>query len=298
MKHLFFIILLLPFIAFSSQFNATIENDALGSFGDNDYSHGTGFEFIDSNYVHYKLGQNMYTPSDLTRSDHIVGDRPYAGIVYAGIGYEFFRDPMSSWTHYGELDFGMIGPSAQCKQTQKFIHKILNCRDPKGWDNQLHDEFVVNGQWWTKYNYMACDYVALVPRVGALAGTIQDAIEVGCDLKVGWNLQKDVGNNLMFSASQSKHLSFFEKLVAYAYVGVDERAYLYNHFLQGSFLKSKDRDNGLDVDMRPFVGEVQCGACLKYDRVSVKYYMTFRQDEFKGQKNSPNYAGLSIGYEF
>lgn len=77
----------------------------------------------------------MYAPSDLRRKDHIKGDRPYCGMIYGGVGYEFFKDPWSAWTHYGELDFGMIGPAAGCKQTQKFIHKILHCRDPQGWDN-------------------------------------------------------------------------------------------------------------------------------------------------------------------
>jgi hypothetical protein len=34
----------------------TIENDALMKAGDNDYTHGTGFEFIDDNGTHAKLG--------------------------------------------------------------------------------------------------------------------------------------------------------------------------------------------------------------------------------------------------
>ena len=237
----------------------------------------------------------MYAPSDLRRSDHIEGDRPYAGIIYGGAGYEFFRDWNPFWTHYGEIDFGMIGPAAFAGHTQKFIHKVLGCKDPKGWHHQLHNEFVVNGQWWEKYNWYLCDYVALVPRVGVLAGTIQDAVEAGCDLKVGWNLKNDVGNNLMFSASKSGK-SFFDKLVAYVYAGVDERYYLYNHFLEGSFIRDRDKDKGLDVDIEPFVGEAQCGACIKYDRFYAKYYMVFRQDEFKHQKNSPNYGGLSFGW--
>ena len=77
----------------------------------------------------------MYAPSDLRRSDHIEGDRPYAGIIYGGVGYEFFRDYNPYWTHYGELDFGMIGPAAFAGHTQRMIHRILGCRDPKGWHN-------------------------------------------------------------------------------------------------------------------------------------------------------------------
>lgn len=191
----------------------------------------------------------------------------------------------------------MIGPAAFAGHTQKFIHKILDCRDPKGWHNQLHNEFVVNGQWWEKYNYYICDYVALVPRAGVLAGTIQDAVEVGCDLKIGWNLRNDVGNSMMFSAPANKSAkSWLDDVQAYVYVGIDERYYLYNHLLEGSFIRSKDRDQHLDVDLEPFVGEIQGGACLRYKQFIVKYYMTCRQKEFKHQQHSPNYAGLSFGW--
>lgn len=43
----------------------------------------------------------MYAPSDLKRKDHIEGDRPYAGLIYGGVGYDFFRDYNPNWTHYG-----------------------------------------------------------------------------------------------------------------------------------------------------------------------------------------------------
>lgn len=88
----------------------TMENDTfIPHGGDHDYTHGTGFEIVDAPW-HFKLGQNIYTPSDLRPSDHIKGDRPYAGLLYGGIGYEFARDPKSPWTNYGELDFGQMGP--------------------------------------------------------------------------------------------------------------------------------------------------------------------------------------------
>ena len=297
-----FVAYVLPFLCFAAQFNLILENDtflpdkSLGR-GDHDYTHGTCLEFIDDDFMHYKLSQNMYAPSDLSRVDHIEGDRPYAGLIYGGVGYEFFKSYNPYWTHYGELDFGMVGPAAFCGHTQKFIHRILNCRDPKGWHNQLHNEFVVNGQWWEKYNYYICDYVALIPRAGILAGTIQDAIEVGCDLKIGWNLKNDVGNSIMFSASQNnKAKSFLDKLSVYGYVGVDERYYLYNHILEGSFIRN--RDKGLDVDIEPFVGELQFGMGIQYCHFIAKYYMTIRQHEFEHQKHSPNYAGLSFGWSW
>ena len=271
----------------------TFENDALCGAGDNDYTHGTCFE-VSHHLWHFKVGQNMYAPSDLTRPDHIIGDRPYAGILYGGVGYEMFADEVSPWTHYLEVDAGMIGPSAHCKETQKIIHKWLNCRDPQGWDNQLHDEFVVNAQWWTKYNWMICDYAAIVPRGGALAGIVQDVLELGVDLKIGYNIHKDVGNTILFSASKSR--SWLDDLSIWAFIGCDERYYLYNHFLEGSLFNKKDKD--LKVDIYPFVFEWRCGAAMQFKSFYIAYYAIFRQDEFKNQQNAPNYGGLSIGWSF
>lgn len=301
MKKILIALVVCMFSAYGDQLNLQLENDCFipngwPGRGDHDFTHGTCIEYV-YELMHFKVSQNMYAPSDLSRTDHIKDDRPYAGLLYGAFGYEMFDDPQSPWTHYAEIDLGVIGPAAFCKQTQRFVHKVLGCKEPRGWDNQLHNEVVINGQWWTKYNWMLCDYVALVPRVGVLAGTIEDAAEVGCDLKIGWNLQKDVGNTLMFSTSKSFNgHSFFDDMMAYAYAGVDERYYLYNHMLEGSLFGT--RDDGLDVAIEPFVGEAQCGACFKYKNFIAKYYVTFRQREFRHQKHCPNYAGFLFGWEF
>ena len=271
----------------------TMENDTFLKRQDNDYTHGTKFEVVDDAW-HYMISQTMYAPSDLRKSEHIVGDRPYCGMLIGGIGYEFLNDPETPWTHYGELDFGMIGPTAGCKETQTIIHKLLNCREPKGWHNQLHDEFVVNGQWWTKYNYYVTDWMALVPRAGVAAGTIQDMAEIGCDVKIGYNMRHVANPNstIMFSAPAG--LDWKRKLSAWIYAGVSERYYLYNHILEGSLFGNKDKD--LDVDIERFVTEFRVGAVIKYDRFYATYYAVFRTNEFKHQPNRPDYGGIGLGW--
>lgn len=276
----------------------TMENDTFLTRADDDYTHGTKLEFVDNAGLHYMVSQTMYAPHNLRREDHIVGDRPYAGMLIGGVGYEFFQTPESQWTHYGELDFGMIGPAAMCKETQTMIHKLLNCRKPMGWDNQLHNEFVVNGQWWTKYNwYVLKDWVAIVPKGGIAAGTIQDFGELGCDIKVGWNIRPTANNEIMFSAtSKPRGKSWLDKLSAYVYVGASERYYLYNHILEGTMFGH--RDDELGVDLERFGTEMRAGAVVKYDRLFATYYAVFRTHEFRGQKTSPDYGGIGLGWEW
>ena len=295
-KLLGLLVCLITVSAFGLETRLTMENDTFLKNADNDYTHGTKFEVIDDSGLHFMIEQNMYAPSDLKKSEHIKGDRPYCGMLIGGIGYEFFQDPESPWTHYGELDFGMIGPAAGCKWTQKTIHKWLGCKDPKGWDNQLHNEFVVNGQWWTKYNYYVTDWMAFVPKAGIGVGTIQDFGEVGCDLKLGYNLRKtqSAPNDIMFSAPSG--LSWKDKLAAYAFCGVSERYYLYNHILEGSMFGHKD--DGLDVNIEPFVTEFRVGFVLEYDRFFASYYAVFRTDEFEHQPNRPDYGGISVGWSW
>lgn len=43
--------------ASASQFNVSIENDALKvPSSDDDYTHGTGFEYVTDSFMHFKLG--------------------------------------------------------------------------------------------------------------------------------------------------------------------------------------------------------------------------------------------------
>lgn len=276
----------------------TLENDCVGSTGsDDDYTNGTKLEYVTDYGTHFMLSQTMYAPEDLRQVHHVPGERPYAGMLIGGVGHEFFRNPYSPWTHYGEIDFGMIGPAAMCKDTQTMIHKLLNCRKPMGWDEQLHNEFVVNGQWWTKYNWYVTKWMAIVPKGGVAAGTIQDFGELGGDVKIGWNIKPTVNNEIMFSATKDgKGKRWLDKLSAYVYAGVSERYYLYNHILEGTMFGHRDDD--LRVDLERFVTEMRLGSVVRYDKFFATYYVVFRTHEFKGQDRSPDYGGIGIGWEW
>lgn len=149
--------------------------------------------------------------------------------------------------------------------------------------------------WWTKYNWFITDWLALVPRAGVLVGTLQDAAELGCDLKLGYNLKKDVGNNMMFSATRDKG-SFWDNTSFYVFVGPAGRYYLYNHILEGSLFN--DRDDDLKVDILPFVGELQFGVGIEVYNFFLRYYATVRTNEFRNQPSRADYGGLVLGFSW
>jgi len=66
--------------------------------------------------VSFSIGQNIYTPEDLERSDLIQDDRPYAGITYLAIG---FHSKNNHRMDSLELDLGIVGPHSYAEQCQK-----------------------------------------------------------------------------------------------------------------------------------------------------------------------------------
>ena len=144
MKTFFFLVSL--FIAYASHakvstgaaVNLYIENDTRdigGPGSDNAYSNGFKFSYVaaddhlpawtklatdhsstikaaiqnsKSNFG-VSIGQQIYTPNDIRRTDLITDDRPYAAWLYVGLSAQFKN---ANQSHGLELDLGVVGPEA------------------------------------------------------------------------------------------------------------------------------------------------------------------------------------------
>ena len=83
------------------------------------------------------VGQNIFTPEDISRQDLILYDRPYAGWLYVGFGLIAEREGRFNPVDTFELDLGVVGPWSLAETVQKNWHEFINTVEPKGWDNQL-----------------------------------------------------------------------------------------------------------------------------------------------------------------
>ena len=85
--------------------------------------------------------QFAFTPSDLEKKEKIIDDLPYAGVITLDfILYKWEED----FFHEYMLTLGAVGPSTKTDNFQKAYHKITGNKNPKGWDNQLEDDFLYN----------------------------------------------------------------------------------------------------------------------------------------------------------
>ncbi|MDF3820460.1 lipid A deacylase LpxR family protein [Leptospira sp. 96542] len=140
------------------------ENDAFGGFSDRYYTNGARLEFHmtageknptryllggwnglfvkqdpTTNYlVGLSLGQEFYTPTNISKADISFGDRPYSSRAY-------LSHSLTTWTENSaittEFEMGMIGPSVGGKSAQKKFHNYIGSPTPQGWDTQIPDSY-------------------------------------------------------------------------------------------------------------------------------------------------------------
>ena len=147
----------------------TFENDAFGLIhtSDNGYSNGLDWSWgkavvndfdeltlptwLDSLYgwtylnqgdnrqyqISYSVSQRMYTPDDLQQELLTEADRPYAGTL---LWQSTLRSYDEGVADNLSLTLGIVGPASLAEQMQKQVHKIIDAKEPLGWDNQISNE--------------------------------------------------------------------------------------------------------------------------------------------------------------
>ncbi len=243
----------------------------------------------------YITGQLMFTPADLKQTQPITDDRPYAGYLYAGAYFQRAND--HTLDHF-ELDVGMTGPSTHADDLQRQTHDLVGGVEPRGWDNQLHDEvtfnFTLRKTWKLPLIEPGADgfTVELLPELVGRVGTVWRDFEFGGTLRFGINLPDDFGPPRIARPADAVG-DGPRGWSLYGFGRAAGRAAEHNLFIEGNNFRES-----LGVQAEPFVGEFTVGAALgcHWTRwsVDVTYSYTMRTDEFEDQADSDAFASLVL----
>lgn len=246
--------------------------------------------------VSYALGQNMYTPRDIEIAAPQPDDHPWAGYTYASIG--LINDAGRRLDNL-ELTLGIVGPSSLAAQTQEFVHKVINTRTPRGWDNQLHDEPIVNiayerswrAMWRSEYLGLEAD---VTPHAGGAFGNAFIHANSGVMLRLGDDLPADFGPpRIRPSLPGSDFFVPSERFGWYIFAGLDGRVVLRNIFLDGNTFH-----DSASVDKKWVVGEAQAGIAFTFNDIRIAYTHVYRTEEFEGQDEGDTFGALSVSFRF
>lgn len=303
------------FITFS------LENDSIGSGNDEDYTNGTRLTYFDAqaavpDFIHaiagriptfsinqttsifYTLGQNLYTPSDITLREPPPGDRPWAAWLYLSAGLVTVTD-----NHVDEVELttGVVGPAAAGEPVQRVVHEILGASTPKGWNNQLHNEPGLMASWNRRWpaaweNTQGDLYMAAEPYAGVTIGNIYTYASGGATFYITPDKSgmQDVPPRVRPAIPGTGFFATTDDSVSwYIFAGIEGRALARNIFLDGNSFRDSP-----NVDKNYLVGDATVGLATTWDDVRLSYSVTYRTREFKGQDEGSLFGSISLGYRY
>lgn len=254
--------------------------------------------------INYALGQNMYTPGDITLANPPLTERPYAGWLYASLGIvaSFEYDKEGQWSHLEQLDLslGVVGPSSQAEQVQTLWHQLIGVNEPEGWDTQLKDEpallLTYERSWRYRVDELPFDLeMSLTPHFGGAVGNVFTYLNGGATIMLGWNMGDVYGAPRIQPSSPGA--GYFERpeggFGLYAFAGVDARLVGYNLFLDGNTWKESR-----SVDKELFVGDAQVGVALTCEDARLTFTHVFRTREFKTQHDADEFGAIALSWQF
>ncbi len=316
--------------AAESTLNVRIDNDMFGGLGqDQGYSNGFMVTLVSPNLVDHAddpclpavarhlnrnlsalqpsgfdevnmtigLGQTMYTPVDRDPRELIADDRPYAGALMLSMGYNARkgRDLRTS-----QLRLGIVGPAAKAGEVQNWWHGVIGADRFNGWDNQLHNEPVVQfiherrrrvaeqtkGPWrWDAITHW-----------GGSLGNFATYANAGIELRFGDLVPDDFGtaplrpggantSPIRMSPSRDWH--------GHLFATVDTRWVLRDITLDGNTFRSSH-----SVDKRPLVADFGYGIAITRGDWRITFARYHRTREFEGQRERPAFGSVTIGRRF
>lgn len=252
-----------------------------------------------SNHFGLFIGQNMYTPRDITIAAPQPNDRPWAAWLYVGAVAQSVKDDR---LHTVEFDLGVVGPPALGEPVQKFWHDLVNAAEPKGWDNQIRGEPGFMISYLHKRRYGDSNGLQFVPHAGATLGTIMTQARIGGLLRAGQNMTGfgpdsiEPGGAMLKNARRQHDEGRARPYEWFAFAGVDGRLVGHNIFLDGSLFR-----DGPSVSRRDTVYDLMAGASVRYEALRVSLTRIKRSEEFYtplGGGGTQRFYSINIGLEF
>ncbi len=246
------------------------------------------------------LGQSIYTPTNLVPHNPDPKDHPYGGYAY------FDLTMMRRTANYQDrfvVQLGLFGPGSWGRNSQDFVHGLLNQPVGHGWKYQIRQEWV-SGLGWDRVWRLPMNEGTLpwgmeadaLPSMAVMASNANVYGQLGGRLRLGRALAMDYGpGRIRPGAGDSTPIFGDGRLGWYVFGGLAGRAVGRDISIEGNSFKPS---RGLDVQRG--VADFDLGAALliplgeRYMRLA--YTQDWRTQEFVGQKRYFLYGSLNLSY--
>lgn len=249
------------------------------------------------------FGQLIFTPENVLSPDLVTDDRPYAGYLFGGVGFNSLeRNRLATW----QFNIGVVGPASLAQETSDFIHRLFGGTPAQGWENQLANEPALEAIYETKWRVLDSQNKTgfghdLISHAGGRLGNVAVYANGGAEYRLGWHLPKNFGSsgirtgvapNPVFTQDDSGNggnkrtsLHFFGK--------VDGRLVIRDIFLDGNTFKTSHK-----VDKESLVADLMMGVAWYVKRYKFSFAYTLRSREFENQRVAHTFGSLSLAFTY
>lgn len=249
-------------------------------------------------HLGFFIGQNLYTPKDISIADNQPYDRPWAAWLYLGTVVQRVRgDRLDT----AELDLGVVGPAALGKPMQSSWHHLFGSAEPKGWHNQSHSEAAFMLAYLQKRRF-GNSVFQIVPHAGVTVGTVMTLARAGGIVRLGHGMTGfgpdsiEPGGAMLQTTREEDRASASSCCEWYVFAGVDYRWVARNIFLDGPAFV-----DGPSVDRRRAVHDISVGLALRYRELNLSVTRIQRSEEFTtplGGGGGQAFFSINAGWQF
>jgi hypothetical protein len=248
---------------------------------------------FDENNVTWTIGQRMFTPEDWSLTEPDAHDRPYAGLLFAGLTYNG-RDSHS--LRSTTLDVGIVGPSALAEQTQNVVHEAVGAEQFLGWEHQLNDEpvFRILHERFHRWDIQpARRFADVTAHYGGSIGNLSTFANAGAELRIGRSLPDNFGTATTLAYGQDTAPTRWggspSRLSIHGFVAVDARVVLHDITLDGNTWR-----DSASVDREPYVAEIALGVALNWREWEATLGTVYRTKEYETQEREASFGTLTF----
>lgn len=297
-----------------------LENDSFDGASDAYYTHGLQLvftpaaavswpkKFLPDSYetselrTQYSLGQAIFTPYEIEKSQLQLDDRPYAGWLYLSASLQSKNLLSVHGLIVAErLDFsaGIVGPSSGAEQAQRGIHQLFDTYEVNGWSNQLKDEpavLVSYARKWAHIRELRSSELAweMSASLGGSVGNVATQLVSGFGLRLGKSLYSSAGASGVPPATMAPN-SGVPSGSGDWFLFADWQL----RFIEGDiFLDGNSTKDSHRVEKEPRVSEWRFGGAYSSGRYRWDLYHVRRSQEFIGQYVNASFSGISLTVSF
>ena len=253
-----------------------------------------------SNHFGLFIGQNLYTPRNITIAAAQPNDRPWAAWAYIGAVAQSVKEDRM---HTVEFDLGFVGSPALGRQVQTFWHDyVVDAAEPKGWGNQIRAEPGILLTYLHKRRYGDSNGIQFVPHAGLSIGTIMTLARAGGIVRFGQNMTGfgpdgiEPGGAMLKNTRRQHDEGRWRSWEWFTFVGVDGRLVAHNIFLDGSLFR-----DGPSIARNDKVYDITTGLSGRIDKVRLSVTRIKRSEEFTtplGGSGKQKFYSINLGIEF